>query len=89
MTAGLDGNALGGMLADVFVGDVTAAVATCAGCGAAGPIAATLVSTMQPGAIARCPSCENIVLRLVCADGRAWLDLRGVSVLELSLSDLE
>src|SRR5262245_37404096 len=29
----LDGNAAGGLLADVFVGEITTAQATCAGCG--------------------------------------------------------
>lgn len=39
----LDGNAIGGLLQQVFGADVTAAEVTCATCGAAGPVAETVV----------------------------------------------
>jgi uncharacterized membrane protein len=34
----LDGNAAGGLLAEVFALDVTSASLTCGGCGAVGPV---------------------------------------------------
>jgi hypothetical protein len=38
-----------------------------------------------PGAVARCPTCGQVLLRLVHTADRAWLDLRGLSSLEISL----
>ena len=35
----LDGNAIGGMLSDVFGGEMTMAPAECGGCGVRGPLA--------------------------------------------------
>jgi len=39
----LDGNAIGGLLQEVFETDMTGAEATCVTCGAAGPLAETVV----------------------------------------------
>ena len=38
-----------------------------------------------PGMVARCATCDEVVLRLVRAPGRAWLDMSGLSYLELQL----
>ena len=45
----LDGNAIGGLLQQVFGTDMTDAEATCATCGAAGPVAETVVYLLGPG----------------------------------------
>jgi hypothetical protein len=60
----LDGNALGGMLADVFGREMTAAVGTCSACGSANALGAAIAYTQAPGEVLRCPGC-GIVL-LVC-----------------------
>jgi hypothetical protein len=39
-----------------------------------------------PGAVARCPGCSEVLLRLTRGPERAWLDLRGLVFLELDLS---
>jgi hypothetical protein len=36
-----------------------------------------------PGVVARCPVCDQVLLRLVHDRGRAWLDLRGLTYLQL------
>jgi hypothetical protein len=36
-----------------------------------------------PGVVARCPSCDQVLLRLVSGPGRAWLDLRGLAYLQV------
>ena len=36
-----------------------------------------------PGLVARCPTCDQVLLRLVQGPGRAWLDLRGLTYLQL------
>ena len=52
MTA-LDGNAIGGLLHDIFGTDLTGAEATCATCGAVGPVAGTVVYLRGPGTVVR------------------------------------
>lgn len=81
----LDGNALAGPLGEVFAVDLTTAMSQCASCGARAAIAQAHVYLDSPGAVARCQSCGQVLLRLVRSADRAWLDLRGVSSLELSL----
>ncbi|MFD5830309.1 DUF6510 family protein [Lentzea sp. NPDC060358] len=81
----VDGNALAGDLREIFAVDVTAAVGRCSGCGHRGPVASLRVYRDAPGVVARCPRCEEVVLRLVRGPGRAWLDLRGAVSLEIPL----
>ncbi|MEV8506261.1 DUF6510 family protein [Actinoplanes sp. NPDC051475] len=73
----LDGNAMGGDLGEIFAVDLTEAVATCAGCGQASVVATLRLWGPAPGLVARCPSCQDVILRLVRGPDRAWLDLRG------------
>jgi Family of unknown function (DUF6510) len=74
-----DGNALAGPVGDLFRVDVTAAVAGCRNCGWTGPMAEVRVFDHAPGLVARCPVCDQVLLRLVRGPGRAWLDLRGLT----------
>ena len=41
----------------------------------------------RPGLVARCPTCDQVLLRLVRGPGRAWLDLRGLTYLQLTAPD--
>jgi Family of unknown function (DUF6510) len=79
----LDGNAAAGALGDVFAFDVTMAMTTCATCGDRRPVAELRAYMDAPGIILRCASCSATQLRLVRAGDRAWLDLRGIQVLEI------
>jgi hypothetical protein len=85
MTAHLDGNMLAGALRELFAVDVTTAVGECVSCGTRGAIAQTRVYADAPGLVARCPACGEVVLRLARGPGRAWLDLRGLTCLQLTL----
>ena len=58
----VDGNAVGGMLIDAFGRDMTAAVGTCADCGAINPLGAVLAYTDAPGDVLRCPGCGAVLL---------------------------
>ena len=80
----LDGNAAAGMLRELFVRDVTGAIATCRGCGSVGPIGGLLEYGHQMGIVLRCPKCEGVVLRLVHAAGALRLDPSGMSLLALA-----
>ena len=80
----LDGNALGGVLLDVFGVEMTLAVATCASCGAHGEVARLEVYVQCPGTVAGCPACHAVVLRIVESRERIWLDMSGTRTLELA-----
>jgi Family of unknown function (DUF6510) len=79
----LDGNMLGGDLGELFTMDITMAVGQCASCSATVTMAQTMVYADAPGLVARCPSCDAVMLRLARGPERAWLDLRGVTYLQL------
>ncbi|GGJ78854.1 hypothetical protein GCM10011583_08020 [Streptomyces camponoticapitis] len=81
-----DGNMLGGPLSEIFAVDLTGAVGRCAGCGLQGPVAQLRVYDRAPGLVARCPRCEQVVLRLVRGKDTAWLDLHGASALTIPLA---
>jgi Family of unknown function (DUF6510) len=40
-----------------------------------------------PGLIARCPVCDQVLLRLVRSPASTWLDLRGLTFLQLPPAD--
>jgi ribosomal protein S27E len=82
-TAPLDGNATAGALAELFVFDVTVARTTCATCGDVRPIGELHAYVRAAGTVLRCATCGAVQVRLVRAPDRAWLDLRGVRVLEV------
>ena len=57
----LDGNALGGLLHELFSADMTAAPHTCQSCGTERPVAAHRVY-LGAGTVLRCPVCDQIAL---------------------------
>jgi hypothetical protein len=79
----LDGNALAGDLGEIFAVEMTTAKFTCAGCGHADAIATLMLFGQAPGSVARCPKCTDVVIRLVQANDRVFLDMRGTVRLEL------
>jgi predicted RNA-binding Zn-ribbon protein involved in translation (DUF1610 family) len=85
MNVSLDGNVLAGALSELFTIDITSATGQCVSCGTSGAIGQARVYADAPGLVARCPACGQVVLRLVRSPGRAWLDLRGVTCLEVAL----
>jgi hypothetical protein len=80
----LDGNAIAGVLGEVFALEMTAAVGRCDGCGAVSVLAETRVYVDAPGIVVRCAGCDAVLLRVVTSPDRTWLDLRGLSYLQLA-----
>lgn len=83
----LDGNAAAGPLRELFAIDLTAATGRCAGCGRTGALGGVRLYSRAPGLVLRCPGCDAVLVRLVQDPGppaRAWLDLRGLAVLQVS-----
>src|SRR3712207_7734096 len=67
----LDGNAAAGALGEVFSFEVTTAHYACEGCGRADQIGAAMVYEVRDlGTVVRCPSCDNILIRLAHNRGR-------------------
>jgi Zn finger protein HypA/HybF involved in hydrogenase expression len=87
METWLDGNAMGGPMRDLFSVDVTGAMTKCANCGMVGALAQTRLFEHAPGMVARCPNCDSVMMRMVRGPGRAWLDLQGMSYLQLPMPD--
>ena len=79
----LDGNAIAGLLREIFTMEMTNAESTCAGCGKVHAVGRVDVYLNAPGAVVRCPSCQQVLMRIVQGRGRYWIDLTGIRCLEL------
>ena len=79
----LDGNAAAGALSELFAVDITAAIARCNGCGQTGVFADTRLYVNAPGLVARCPTCDGVLLRVVTTPTDTYVDLRGLTYLRL------
>jgi Family of unknown function (DUF6510) len=58
----LDGNAMAGVLGEVFVREMTAARIACGGCGKVEPVGAEHAYTQAPGIVMRCRHCDGVLL---------------------------
>jgi Family of unknown function (DUF6510) len=79
----LDGNAIGGLLLELFGVDLTAAPSVCGGCGAREAVARLDVYVDCPGVVVRCRHCHNVMITIVRRPERTWVDLGGTRGLEL------
>jgi Family of unknown function (DUF6510) len=82
----LDGNAIGGLLRDVFGAEMTDAEATCATCGATGPVAETVVYLRGPGTVVRCKNCTSLLMVITQIHGLNCVDAGGLAALAVSQS---
>ena len=80
----LDGNAIGGLLMEIFATDVTASIGVCASCGSQGHLATLDVYVHAPGVVGRCHSCGAVMIRIVHSETRMWLDLSGTRTIEIA-----
>jgi hypothetical protein len=78
----LDGNAIGGLLTQVFGTEMTAVQVTCATCGATGPVAGTVVYLRGPGSVVRCRACTSVLMVISQIRGLNCVDLRGVDTFD-------
>jgi ribosomal protein S27E len=78
----LDGNAVGGLLRDIFGQEMTAVRETCASCGSVAVIAETVVYPSLPGAIVRCPTCAALLIAITRIHGIECVDLMGIAALD-------
>ena len=78
----LDGNAIGGLLHEVFGTEMTAAEATCANCGHTALIAETVVYVRAPGTVVRCRTCISVLAVVVRKRGTNCVDMTGMASIE-------
>lgn len=77
----VDGNAIGGLLLEVFGAEMTTATGTCGSCGAVGQVAELVVYRPGLGTVVRCRSCDAVLMVLVQRRGVTCVDLRGLASL--------
>ena len=77
----LDGNAIGGLLIEVFGTEMTTAIATCASCGTASEVAELAVYMPGLGTVVRCRSCDAMLMTFVQIRGVVCVDLEGLASL--------
>ena len=85
----LDGNAAAGELSRIFAVDVTAAEGQCAHCRATKRFAEARLYMQCPGIVARCPACDNVLLRCVNVRQRVMLDMSGMTYLSFDTAQLQ
>jgi len=80
----VDGNAAAGIRSELFVPDLTAARARCAGCGVTRTIGVLLVYAHGMGTVMRCPGCDSVVMRIARTPTHVWLDATGATSIAVS-----
>ena len=80
----LDGNAVAGLLQEVFAVEMTTAIGTCDGCGAVEAVGAIHVFR-GAGVVLRCPHCNNPLIKIVRDDTRLWIGFPGIRTLEVTV----
>jgi Family of unknown function (DUF6510) len=79
----LDGNAVAGMLGEVFAVEMTTATMMCGNCGMAGAVGAMYVFR-GAGIVLRCPHCDNALVKIVEDGTRMWMDFSGMRTLQIT-----
>ena len=82
----LDGNAVAGLLEEVFGWEITAQPTQCANCGHVAECGALLAFVGGPGTVLRCSVCKEVVVRIVRTDRATYVDARGASFFRLPVS---
>jgi Zn finger protein HypA/HybF involved in hydrogenase expression len=80
----LDGNAVAGVLQEVFAVEMTTAIATCKTCGATDAVGALHVFR-GAGIVMRCPHCNNALVTIVEDGARVWIGFAGVHTLHVTV----
>jgi hypothetical protein len=79
----LDGNAIAGLLRELFDHEMTDAMRGCASCGERHPVGAHLLYRSL-GMVLRCPSCDDVALLVVTLPDRTLVQMTGTWTLSLA-----
>ena len=77
----VDGNAIGGLLYEVFGHEMTNAPSVSVSCGDVRQVAELVVYLRGPGTVVRCRSCGNVLMVFVTIHDRTCVDLMGLASL--------
>jgi Zn finger protein HypA/HybF involved in hydrogenase expression len=80
----LDGNAVAGLLQEVFAVEMTTAIGTCDTCGATEAVGALHVFR-GAGIVMRCPHCDSVLVTMVKDDTRVWIGSSGMRTLQVTV----
>lgn len=83
MSAALDGNAIGGLLMEVFGAEMTTAECVCGSCGMQGVLAGCAVYLDAPGTVVRCRRCGAVLMVFVEVRAVKCVDCTGLSDLHV------
>ena len=75
----VDGNAIGGLLHEVFGREMTGAGSVCGNCGDARPVGELVAYLQAPCTVVRCRTCESVLMVFAKVHGRTCVDLLGVA----------
>jgi uncharacterized protein DUF6510 len=81
----LDGNAVGGMLAEVFGREMTAAVGSCSACGSVNAFGAAIAYIQAPGEVLRCPGCGTVLMVFVHSPGGYRITIGSIRCIEVAV----
>jgi len=82
----LDGNAIAGLLQELFGGELTNELRGCGSCGEWSPIGAHR-AYRSAGIVLRCPACGDVAMRIATLPERHVVQLSGSWTLSLSRPD--
>lgn len=82
----LDGNAVAGVLGEIFAAEMTLTEGTCASCGKVAQLAEVEVYMSAPGAVLRCAACGQVLMKVVRGRDRVWLELAGTRRLQFAVA---
>jgi hypothetical protein len=77
----VDGNAIAGLLDEVFGADMTAARCSCGSCGWTGAVAELTVYRQAPGTVVRCRHCTAVLMVFSRRRAMNCVDLMGLASL--------
>jgi Zn finger protein HypA/HybF involved in hydrogenase expression len=80
----LDGNAVAGLLQEVFAVEMTTAIVTCGDCSATEPVGAVHVFR-GAGVVLCCPHCDSALVTIVKDDARVWVSFPRLRALQVTV----
>ena len=80
----LDGNAVAGLLREVFTVEMTTAIGACGNCGAKEEVGAMRVFR-GAGIVMRCPHCHEALVTMVEDDTSVWIGFPGIRRLQVTV----
>ena len=80
----LDGNAVAGVLRNVFGVEMTDSAGTCGSCGTTAVLGESAAFPGGPGTVIRCCHCDGLLMVITLVRGVHCVDLMGLAALDAS-----